>query len=235
MFKDVLSCLLLRDFSCENSWQTWIHSASTTALHSAAWNGNKKAISLLLNRGADIDAADSNGWTPLFYAKDADTAQHLVSLGASMAAICRFESLGSLINWFGDNLFDEVHPVSFSRLPKEFLTVSDPPRFSTLCEELSLTPRTLDKLRELKFDLLSEDEAGQSTMHYILGEEDLVDWVLGSDQDLSRTTPFPWHLEWCELSDLALLTSSFERLRQKMPTDLFHKVLNLEPPRGWSP
>ncbi|KAI7765087.1 hypothetical protein LZL87_005800 [Fusarium oxysporum] len=215
--------------------EQYTHYICTKALHIAAWNGNTEAITLLLKRGADIDAADSNGWTPLFYAKDADTAQHLVSLGASMAAICRFESLGSLINWFGDNLFDEVHPVSFSRLPKEFLTVSDPPRFSTLCEELSLTPRTLDKLRELKFDLLSEDEAGQSTMHYILGEEDLVDWVLGSDQDLSRTTPFPWHLEWCELSDLALLTSSFERLRQKMPTDLFHKVLNLEPPRGWSP
>ncbi|KAJ4032240.1 hypothetical protein NW761_012799 [Fusarium oxysporum] len=234
-FEDILNRLSLMDFSCENSWVTWTHTASTTALHIAAWNGNKEAISLLLKRGANIDAADSNGWTPLFYAKDADTAQHLVSLGASMAAICRFESLGSLINWFDGRLFDEVHPVSFSRLPKEFLTVSDPPRFSTLCEELSLTPRTLDKLRELKFDLLSEDEAGRSTMHYILGEEDLVDWVLGSDQDLSRTTPFPWHLEWCELSDLALLTSSFERLRQKMPSDLFHKVLNLEPSRGWSP
>ncbi|KAF4957973.1 hypothetical protein FGADI_2802 [Fusarium gaditjirri] len=69
MFKDVLSRLLLRDFSYENSWQTWIHSASTTAIHDAAWNGNKKATSLLLNRGADIDAADPNGWTPLMYSK----------------------------------------------------------------------------------------------------------------------------------------------------------------------
>lgn len=235
MFKDVLSCLLLRDFSCENSWQTWIHSASTTALHSAAWNGNKKAISLLLNRGADIDAADSNGWTPLMYSKDADTAQHLVSLGASMAAVCRFGSLASLINWFGDSLFDEAHPVSLSRLPREFLTVSDPPRFSTNCEEVSLTPEALDKLLKLKFDLLGEDEAGRSMMHYILGEEDLVDWMLGSDQDLSGTTPFPWHLEWCGFSDLAFLTSSFERLQKKVPADLFRKILNLEPSRGWSP
>ncbi|EWZ96922.1 hypothetical protein FOWG_04145 [Fusarium oxysporum f. sp. lycopersici MN25] len=235
MFKDVLSCLLLRDFSCENSWQTWIHSASTTALHSAAWNGNKKAISLLLNRGADIDAADSNGWTPLMYSKDADIAQHLVLLGASMAAVCRFGSLASLINWFGDSLFDEAHPVSFSRLPREFLTVSDPPRFSTNCEEVSLTPEALDKLLKLKFDLLGEDEAGRSMMHYILGEEDLVDWMLGSDQDLSGTTPFPWHLEWCGFSDLAFLTSSFERLQKKVPADLFRKILNLEPSRGWSP
>jgi hypothetical protein len=223
------------DFSCENSWQTWIHSASTTALHIAAWNGNKEAISLLLNRGADIDAADSNGWTPLMYSKDADTAQHLVSLGASMAAVCRFGSLASLINWFDGSLFDGMHPVSFSRLPKEFLTVSDPPRFSTNCEEVSLTPESLDNLHKLKFDLLSEDEAGRSMMHYILGEEDLVDWALHCEQDLSGTTPFPWHLEWCEFSDLALLTSSFERLRQKMPTELFRTVLNLEPSRGWSP
>ncbi|KAF5671107.1 hypothetical protein FDENT_10991 [Fusarium denticulatum] len=234
-FRDVLNSLTLREFSCQNNWQTWTHIASTTALHIAAWNGNTEAITLLLKKGADIDAADSNGWTPLFYAKDADTAHHLISLGASMAAICRFGSLGSLINWFGDNLFDEVHPISFSRLPKEFLTVLDPPRFSTPCEELSLTPGNLDKLRELKFNLMSEDEAGRSTMHYILGEENRVDWVLGSDQDLSGITPFPWHLEWCQLCDLALLTSSFERLREKMPTELFYKVLNLEPSRGWSP
>ncbi|KAH7259564.1 uncharacterized protein BKA55DRAFT_300847 [Fusarium redolens] len=234
-FKDVLNRLLSRKFSCENSRLIWEHSASTTALHKAAWNGNKDGISLLLDRGADIDAADSNGWTPLIYSKDADTAQHLVSLGASMAAVCRLGSFASLISWFDGSLFDEAHPVSFSRLPKELLTVSDPPRFSTICEEVSLNPGTLDNLSKLKFDLLREDETGRSMMHYILGEEDLVDWVLGSDQDLSGTTPFPWHLEWCEFSGLALLTSSFERLRHKMPADLFRKVLNLEPSRGWSP
>ncbi|KAF4437624.1 hypothetical protein FACUT_5556 [Fusarium acutatum] len=227
--------LMFGYFTCEDSWKTWTYRAKTTALHIAAWDGNKEAVSLLVDRGADIDAVDSNGWTPLMFSQDASTAQHLLSLGASTAAVCRVGSLASFINWFGDNLFDEAHPVSFSRLPKEFFTVSDPPRFSTKCEALQLTPETLNSLNKLKPDLVSEDEAGRSMMHYILSEEDLVDWVLDCEQDLSRMTPFPWHLEWCEFSGLALLTSSFERLRQRMPADLFCKVLNLEPPRGWSP
>ncbi|KAF5608574.1 uncharacterized protein FSUBG_4502 [Fusarium subglutinans] len=234
-FKDVLNRLFPMDFNCENSCQVWTYHAETTALHIAAWDGNKEAVSLLVDRGANIDAADSNGWTPLMLAQDVGTAQYLLSLGASIAAVCRLGSLPSFINWFGDNLFDEAHPVSFSQLPKELFTVSDPPRFSAKCEVLQLTPETLNNLHQLHHDLTSEDEAGRSMIHYVLGEEDLVDWVLDREQDLSRTTPFPWHLEWCEFSGLALLTSSFERLRQRMPADLFCKILNLEPSRGWSP
>ncbi|KAG4280439.1 hypothetical protein FPRO06_11772 [Fusarium proliferatum] len=220
-FKDILNRLCLRDYFYENSWKAWIRTESVTALHIAASSGNKEAISLLLNRGADIDAADSTGRTPLIYSKDADTAQHLISLGATMAAVCR--------------LFDEAHPVSFSRLPKEFSTVSHPPRFSAICEEMPVTPETLDNLSKLSFDLLSEDEAGRSMMHCFLGKEGLVDWVLDHEQDLSGTTPFPWHLEWSGLSELAFLTSSFERLQRELSIDLFRRILNLEPSRGWSP
>ncbi|KAF4495831.1 hypothetical protein FAGAP_8016, partial [Fusarium agapanthi] len=234
-FKDVLNRLFPMDFNCENGCKAWTYRAETTALHIAAWDGNKEVVSLLVDRGADIDAADSNGWTPLMFSQDVGTAKYLLSLGASIAAVCRLGSLPSFINWFGDNLFDEAHPVSFSKLPKELFTVSDPPRFSAKCEALQLTPETLNNLHQLNHDLTSEDEAGRSMIHYILGEEDLVDWVLDREQDLSGTTPFPWHLEWCEFSGLALLTSSFERLRQRMPADLFCKVLNLEPSRGWSP
>ncbi|KAF5599961.1 hypothetical protein FPANT_2917 [Fusarium pseudoanthophilum] len=234
-FKDVLNRLLPMEFTWETNWKTWKYRSKMTALHIAAWNGNKKAVSLLVDGGADIDAADSNGWTPLIFSQDARMAQHLVSLGASKAAACRVGSLPSFINWFGDTLFDKAHPVSLSLLPKEFFAVSDPPRFSTRCDTLQLTPETLNSLHELKPDLTREDGAGRSLMHYILGEEDLVDWIMEREQDLGGTTPFPWHLEWCEFSGLALLTSSFERLRQRMSADLFCEVLNLEPSRGWSP
>ncbi|KAF5647926.1 ankyrin repeat [Fusarium sp. NRRL 52700] len=169
------------------------------------------------------------------YDSTAHGCMHLVSLGASMAAVCRLGSLESLINWFDGSLFDGVHPVSFSRLPKQLLTLSTPPRFSTVCQRVSVTTETLGNMSKLNFDLLSEDEMGRSMMHYILGEEDLLGWVLDREQDLSGTTPFPWHLEWCGFSGLALLTSSFKRLQKEVPSDLFRKVLNLEPSRGWSP
>ncbi|KAF4339492.1 hypothetical protein FBEOM_6613 [Fusarium beomiforme] len=234
-FIDVLNRLLPTQFPFENSLHEWTHIAGAAAMHIAARTGNKEAISLLVNRGADIDVADSNGWTPLIYSKDADTAQHLVSMGASTAAVGRVGSLPLLMNWLDADLFDELYPVRFSRLPKEFLTVSDSPRFSTRCEEVTLTSEILEKLSEFKFDLVSEDEVGRSMMHCILCEEDLIDWVLGCDHDLDGTTPFPWHLEWCQFSDLAFLTSSFERLQRNVPADVFRKILNLEPSRGWSP
>jgi len=40
-----------------------------TALHRAAMVGKKKAVELLLDRGADVNARDKYGKTPLYYAR----------------------------------------------------------------------------------------------------------------------------------------------------------------------
>jgi len=43
-----------------------------TLLHLAVESGNLPMIRLLVDEGADIDAEDSNGWTPLHHAVDFD-------------------------------------------------------------------------------------------------------------------------------------------------------------------
>ncbi|KAF5568221.1 ankyrin repeat [Fusarium phyllophilum] len=74
--------------------------------HGAIDEENTKGLEILLEEaekhlhyigGADIDGADLNGWTPLMFSQDASTAQHLLSLGASIAAVSRVGSLPSFL------------------------------------------------------------------------------------------------------------------------------------------
>ena len=54
----------------------------------AAKSGNGRAVSMLLDLGADIDARDSDGMTPLLHAaaeaRDAKTIRHLLQAGADI-------------------------------------------------------------------------------------------------------------------------------------------------------
>lgn len=57
----------------------------TTALHLAALRGYAAAVKILIERGADVNARDGNGQTPLFYAKSgrlqASTGSHSKNTG----------------------------------------------------------------------------------------------------------------------------------------------------------
>ncbi|KAF8244054.1 ankyrin repeat protein [Wilcoxina mikolae CBS 423.85] len=57
-----------------------------TVLHRAARNANKAVVQFLLHHGADIQAKDRCGWTPLYYAKlcgNADVERLLLDRGAA--------------------------------------------------------------------------------------------------------------------------------------------------------
>ena len=58
--------------------------AGTTPMHDAAFNSRDKMISFLCSRGADVNASDSSGKTPLFYASARSTLELLISLGSSI-------------------------------------------------------------------------------------------------------------------------------------------------------
>lgn len=77
------------------------HVAGVTALHVASHEGDSIAASLLIEKGAFVDAVDSNGWTPLVYARSSYMAQHLISLGASTTAIYGRGPILSLLSWWG--------------------------------------------------------------------------------------------------------------------------------------
>ena len=65
----------------------------------ASSNGNPDTVSLLLEKGAQIDMQDKNGWFPLMYAAqagDLEICGLLVAYGANV----------HLTNYEGDTIFD---------------------------------------------------------------------------------------------------------------------------------
>lgn len=66
-------------------------------LYNAAYRGNTKAVRLFLERGANVDRAGSNGWTPLVIAarySHAEICTLLIARGANVdGAIARLESI----------------------------------------------------------------------------------------------------------------------------------------------
>ena len=58
-----------------------------TALHYAANHKNPDLVKILLERGADVHAEDSEGRTPLFYCETAQSAALLIQAGADVDAI----------------------------------------------------------------------------------------------------------------------------------------------------
>jgi ankyrin repeat protein len=57
-----------------------------TRLHRASGQGDAIAVKMLLARGADAMARNTDGWTPLHAAEDADVAKLLLSAGADVNA-----------------------------------------------------------------------------------------------------------------------------------------------------
>lgn len=62
---------------------------SEISLHDAAWWGDKPAVERLIAQGADVNAKDDGGWTPLHWAAgrhDEQVAELLIAKGADVNA-----------------------------------------------------------------------------------------------------------------------------------------------------
>ena len=63
--------------------------AEASPLHTAAANGQKEVVELLITKGANVDAKGRLDWTPLFYAVDEghkEVAELLLDQGARVDA-----------------------------------------------------------------------------------------------------------------------------------------------------
>jgi ankyrin repeat protein len=75
-----------------------------TALHRAASRGHLKAVALLLDRGAKVDAVDGEGVTPLIlasYRGQTEVVKLLLERGAAVNATEKGNGLGSLSHAVG--------------------------------------------------------------------------------------------------------------------------------------
>jgi len=78
-----------------------------TPLHTAAWLGNKEIIDLLIKNGADIEAKNANGFTPLMvatFSRQAESFSCLVHHGADLNIIVP-KTNSSLKNYIRDGQF----------------------------------------------------------------------------------------------------------------------------------
>ena len=86
-----------------------------TALHWVAFLGSVEAVRALLDAGAEIDAMDGNGQTPLFVAtlmrRGRDAAKELILRGANLEAFADLEALEEEfdgdISWLPQELLPE--------------------------------------------------------------------------------------------------------------------------------
>lgn len=227
----VIPTVLNRKPECKSGY------TSVTALHVAVQHSLEEAVSLLIEAGADVDAQDSNVLTPLAYARTRQMTECLLHLGASPTALIRW---GSIARWT---------PLSYDMLSLYFGTGSGKTewKLDDLVEiqqpsdrdlvpivNYDVSPDSMRALNQIGVDLLREDASGRSLMHCIMCSNETTVLALRG-LGLAETTPFPWHLAWTLLFDMAFITTKFVILKRVLPFKTFRRILNLEPARGWSP
>ncbi len=92
LFAGVMASLLLPAPTHAQTAPTTREIAAYTGLHAAAAKGNADEITLLVKAGANVDARDANGRTPLMVAafrRDTATARTLIAAGADLNALER--------------------------------------------------------------------------------------------------------------------------------------------------
>ncbi len=78
--------------------------AGSTALHEAAGRGSEEMVALLIAEGADVNAADDRGHTPLFRAGNEETMSLLLDAGADMKA--QSKDSETVVDWADAKGFD---------------------------------------------------------------------------------------------------------------------------------
>lgn len=169
-------------------------------------------------------------------------AEHLLHLGASPTTLLRALSIERLMatEWkqaSSDMLslyFGNGSGVSEWKLDGLMDTTLFTQRHAVYSDGLQITPDRMKSLKEIGADFIHQDSTGRSLMHCVICSATSTSIAL-RNYGLERTTPFPWHLDWISLVDMAFLTSKFALLRRALSFETFHRILNLEPERGWSP
>lgn len=94
----------------------------------------------------------------------------------------------------------------------------------------------MDQIMAGGLDITATDLAGGSLSHHLLCHPGMANLLVGGQLlPFERTAPFPWHLEWRRIREMAFLNSDFKRYKRRMPLSDFRRILNMEPRHGWSP
>jgi ankyrin repeat protein len=94
------------DELCSLGAQVDLTSTGETALHAAVRSDAREAVSRLLELGADPNAPDVDGWTPLFSAQSRETVELLLNHGADPN--CEDQCGERAAGWIKDPLISEL-------------------------------------------------------------------------------------------------------------------------------
>nr|XP_018903477.1 PREDICTED: delta-latroinsectotoxin-Lt1a-like [Bemisia tabaci] len=140
---------------------TQLSSLRETPLHYAVMGGSPEIVQLLCERGADVDANDWDGFTPLFFAKHPDVANVLLENHANPCAVCGenqlmeeklirsqyiTEELFRVFSKYGVRYFDDCRESGNRTLEVVGLKYCNSELFSCMLESCFIGPDRLKKL-----------------------------------------------------------------------------------------
>jgi hypothetical protein len=126
-FMNPITLLLLNGASCNacSPVQMW------TPLHAAAYGGNKDAVRILVAKGADVDAVEANGATPIDIAKKFENDECLEIMGEETPGLDDQGTTGSKspspLQRSGGDGDAEQNAVHFSMAPPQDDELDSPP------------------------------------------------------------------------------------------------------------
>ncbi len=172
------------------------NSRQSTPLHVAVDVNNVPIARYLIDKGADLNAVNSNRWAPLFYAKEKEIAELLVEKGADI----NFEaSNGTAISWlllYRRKVVAEYLLEKGAIIPKVGTTQS----VGLLIQSLkSGSIKFLEKYMQQEFNPLYESKEQNNLLHYASESHsvELIEKLINLDISVNKKNIFgftPLHI-----------------------------------------
>ncbi|KAF7541324.1 hypothetical protein G7054_g744 [Neopestalotiopsis clavispora] len=193
-------------------------------IHEAVWQGKLEAVELLVEYGADVHALDTYGTISLHLCKGKDTANYLLSIGAT-------PTLPPWNHWY------RLSSKSIEDLMDLSKQVA---QLASSLEDGGPGPKHLDRKFLSSFMkngnvLDMQDDVGGSIVHLSLYSYATGSMVLNGAVRLADSKPFPWHQMCYPTHNASWIGSLWRLYRRRFRLEDLRLVSNLHPGQGWSP
>ncbi|KAK1510762.1 hypothetical protein CTAM01_01335 [Colletotrichum tamarilloi] len=222
-----------------------------TPLHWAASMKNVSTVQLLIDSGADLEATDDKGWTPLLVSIKAPAT---FDLSAVVRAL--LES-GSDLKYRDNNGVTPIAEACTQGNPRVIsalmdrgpdVLVEDYGKCNVLhrlftrdeTDETNVArPALFIKLTRMGVNPHKLDIFGCSALHLSIFHKSMVALLLNGDLQIQDERPIPWSTMFlgrdATNEAAACLTTAFRMYRRKLSTEKLRTLLNLEAGGFWNP
>ncbi|KAK1705981.1 ankyrin repeat-containing domain protein [Colletotrichum lupini] len=223
----------------------------TTPLHWAASMNNVSTVQLLIDSGADLEATDDKGWTPLLVSIKAPAT---FDLSAVVRALLESGSDPKCRDNNGVTPIAEACTQGNPRVISALMDrgpdvhVEDYAKRNVLhrlftrdeTDETNVArPALFIKLTRMGVNPHKLDMFGCSALHLSIFHKSMVALLLNGDLQIQDERPIPWSTMFlgrdATNEAAACLTTAFRMYRRKLSTEKLRTLLNLEAGGFWNP